>query len=103
MTTKNSNESVKTPTPQFSYNGQTNSNLFPTFIVKAQNHAFKAKIYETLPENQTGKGFIVTHNGRFHADEALSVSLLRLLPNYKNYGKELLLNRCNQNKRSRNY
>lgn len=38
---------------------------------------------DAVPE---GKKAIGTHSGMFHSDEAMSVSLLRLLPEYHNHG-----------------
>lgn len=45
---------------------------------------FSGEVYlDTLPE---GKKAIGTHNGAFHSDETLAVSLLRSLPEFRDHG-----------------
>lgn len=54
------------------------------YTKNAMTTALDAEVFlDTVPE---GKKAIGTHSGMFHSDEALSVSLLRLLPEYHNHG-----------------
>lgn len=42
-------------------------------------------VFTTIPDNVDPKKCIATHGQKFHADESLSVSLLKVLPDYKKY------------------
>lgn len=59
--------------------------LFPTYTKNAMTSGLDAEVFlDTIPE---GKKAIGTHSGVFHSDEALSVSLLRILPEFRNHGR----------------
>lgn len=54
------------------------------YTKNAMTTALDAEVFlDTVPESKKAIG---THSGMFHSDEALSVSLLRLLPEYHNHG-----------------
>lgn len=53
------------------------------------NHGFAGEVYaDMIPE---GRRAIGTHSGTFHSDETLSVPMLRLLPEYRNHGMEIMI------------
>ena len=59
--------------------------IHPPYVRAASNIGLSGKVYlDELPE---GKKAIGTHSGTFHADEALAVSLLRAIPEYRDYGR----------------
>ena len=58
--------------------------MFPEYMNRANELGFSGEVFlDTLPENRKVIG---THSGTFHSDEALAVSLLRSLPEYRDYG-----------------
>lgn len=58
--------------------------IYPPYVKAASSIGFSGEVYvDELPE---GKKTIGTHSGTFHADEALAVSMLRALPEYRDYG-----------------
>ena len=62
--------------------------LFPPYAQTANSIGVSGEVYlDTLP---SGRKAIGTHNGSFHADEALAISLLRTLPEFRDHGLILL-------------
>ena len=61
-----------------------NLDLFPSYVRDLMQIGLDTEVYtDKIPE---GRKAIGTHNGMFHSDESLSVSLLRLIPEYRHYG-----------------
>ena len=57
--------------------------IYPPYVKTAYGIGFSGEVYlDKLPE---GKKAIGTHNGAFHSDETLAVSLLRSLPEYRDH------------------
>ena len=59
--------------------------IHPPYVRAASNIGLSGEVY--LDEIPEGKKTIGTHSGTFHADESLAVSLLRALPEYRDYGR----------------
>ncbi|KAK8805120.1 hypothetical protein WA538_001710 [Blastocystis sp. DL] len=59
------------------------SDLYPAYAKEVMDLGFSAQVYSSLPEGEVKA--IGTHNGTFHSDEALSVPMLLLLPEYRNH------------------
>lgn len=58
--------------------------MFPEYMNRANELGFSGEVFlDTFPENRKVIG---THSGTFHSDEALAVSLLRTLPEYRDHG-----------------
>ena len=60
--------------------------MYPAYAKEVMDLGFSAQVYSSLPEGEVKA--IGTHNGTFHSDEALSVPMLLLLPEYRNHGME---------------
>ena len=66
--------------------------LVPAFAKDVMDIGFAAQVYSALPEGEAKA--IGTHSGTFHSDEALSVPMLLLLPEYRNHSRGESLESC---------
>lgn len=72
------------PSPAPHSKGQQPTSIFGTQIQQLSSSTPRFTMSDPLPKRQkTSPALIGTHNGHFHADEALAVWFLRQLPTYK--------------------